>query len=50
MAKRKVKIWFDREADFRETENDQVMEKADAHGNVPGFSVLEVSALTESPF
>jgi len=23
-------------------ENDQIMEKADAHDNVPGFSVLEV--------
>jgi len=61
MAKRKVKIWFDREADylevlfdqregfFRETENDQVMEKVDAQGNVLGFSVLKVSALTKSP-
>ena len=61
MAKRKVKIWFDREADylevlfeqkegtFRETANDQVMEKVDAQGNVIGFSVLKVSALTKSP-
>ena len=61
MAKRKVKIWFDREADylevlfddresfFRETKNDQVMEKVDAQGNVLGFSVLKVSALTKSP-
>ena len=61
MAKRKVKIWFDREADylevlfddregfFRETKNDQVMEKVDAQGNVRGFSVQKVSALTKSP-
>ena len=61
MAKRKVKIWFDREADylevlfddregfFRETKNDQVLEKVDAQGNVLGFSVLKVSALTKSP-
>lgn len=61
MAKRKVRIWFDREADylevlfdqregfFRETENDQVMEKVDSQGNVLGFSVLKVSALTKSP-
>ena len=61
MAKRKVKIWFDREADylevlfdqregfFRETENDQVMEKVDDQGNVLGFSVLKVSAVTKSP-
>ncbi|TMH42890.1 MAG: DUF2283 domain-containing protein [Betaproteobacteria bacterium] len=61
MAKRKVKIWFDREADylevlfddregfFRETKSDQVMEKVDAQGNVLGFSVLKVSALTKSP-
>ena len=61
MAERKVKIWFDREADylevlfdqregfFRETANDQVMEKVDTQGNILGFSVLKVSALTKSP-
>jgi hypothetical protein len=61
MAERKVRIWFDREADylevlfdqregfFRETENDQVMEKVDVHGNVLGFSVLKVSALGKAP-
>ena len=61
MADRKVKIWYDREGDFlevifdqregyfRETENDQVMEKVDAQGNVLGFSVRKVSALTEAP-
>ena len=61
MADRKVKIWFDREGDFlevifdqregyfRETENDQVMEKVDVEGRILGFSVLRVSALTEAP-
>ena len=61
MAERKLKIWYDREGDylevifdqregfFRETENDRVMEKVDAHGNVLGFSVLKVSALQKSP-
>ena len=61
MAARKLKIWFDREADylevlfdqregfFRETANDQVMEKVDSEGNILGFSVLRVSALTTSP-
>jgi len=61
MDERKVKIWFDREADylevifdqregyFRETANDQVMEKVDSQGRVLGFSVLKVSALTKEP-
>jgi len=61
MAEKKLKIWYDREADylevifdqregyFRETENDRVMEKVDKQGNVLGFSVLKVSALQESP-
>jgi len=61
MAKGKLKIWYDREGDylevifdqregfFRETDNDQVMEKVDANGNVLGFSVLKVSALQKAP-
>ena len=61
MADKKLKIWYDREADylevifdqregfFRETQNDQVMEKVDAKGNVLGFSVLKVSALQKAP-
>ena len=61
MAERKLKIWYDREEDylevifdqregfFRETANDQVMEKVDAKGNVLGFSVLKVSALQKAP-
>jgi uncharacterized protein YuzE len=61
MAERKVKIWYDPEGDylevifdqrpgyFHETENDQVMEKIDAEGNILGFSVLKVSALSKKP-
>jgi uncharacterized protein YuzE len=61
MAKRNVKIWYDPEGDylevifdqkpgyFRETANDQVMEKVDEGGNILGFSVLRVSALKEKP-
>lgn len=59
--KRKVKIWYDSEGDhlevifdqkpgyFRETQSDQVMEKVDEQGNVLGFSVLRVSAMSEKP-
>ncbi len=61
MAERKVKIWYDPEGDyledifdqrpgyFHETENDQVMEKIDAEGNVLRCSVLKVSALRKKP-
>jgi hypothetical protein len=61
MAERKLKVWFDAEGDylevvfeqrpgfFRETANDQVMEKVDAEGNILGFSVLRVSTLKERP-
>ncbi|MGF1657031.1 MAG: DUF2283 domain-containing protein [Verrucomicrobiales bacterium] len=50
----KVKLWFDAEADFlevrfsdapgyeKETNNDAVMERVDADGNVIGFSVMGV--------
>jgi len=53
-----VKIWYDKEGDylevlferraghFRETDNDAVMEKVDSHGNILGFSILKVSALS----
>ena len=56
-----VRIWYDPEGDFlevifdrreeyfRETANDQVMEKVDAEGNVLGFSVLAVSSLKQKP-
>lgn len=58
---RHLKIWYDAEGDylevtfdqkagyFRETENDQVMEKVDEEGNVLGFSVLGVSTMKEKP-
>jgi uncharacterized protein YuzE len=61
MAERKVKIWYDPEGDylevifdqrpgyFHETENDQVMEKVDAQGNVLGFSVLKLSSVKKAP-
>jgi uncharacterized protein YuzE len=61
MAKTKLKVWYDPEGDylevifdqkqgyFRETANDQVMQKVDDEGNVLGFSVLRVSALKEKP-
>lgn len=61
MAEKRVMIWYDKEGDylevifdqragyFRETANDQVMEKVDQQGNVLGFSVLKVSSLQKSP-
>jgi uncharacterized protein YuzE len=61
MERKHVKLWYDAEGDylevifenkegyFRETTNDQVMEKVDSEGNVIGFSVLKVSALKEHP-
>ncbi|MGH7916016.1 MAG: DUF2283 domain-containing protein [Candidatus Binataceae bacterium] len=61
MERKHVKVWYDAEGDFlevmferregyfRETTNDQVMEKVDAEGNVIGFSVFKVSALKEHP-
>jgi uncharacterized protein YuzE len=61
MARDRVKVWYDAKGDylevlfdqrpgyFRETANDQVMEKVDAEGNVLGFSVLKVSGLGEKP-
>ncbi len=61
MAARKLKIWYDPEGDylevifdqrpgyFRETANDQVMEKVDEAGNILGFSVLRVSAVKQAP-
>jgi hypothetical protein len=61
MADRRLKIWYDREGDFlevmfedragyfRETDNDQVMEKVDDQGRVIGFSILKVSALQSAP-
>lgn len=62
MDRRFVKLWYDPEGDymevifekkagyFQETENDRVMEKVDAEGNVIGFSIAEVSTLKGKPF
>ena len=56
---KEIKVWYDREGDylevlferkegyFKETEDDAVMEKVDAEGNVIGFSILKVSAMEE---
>ena len=61
MAEKQVRIWFDREGDFlevtfddhvgyfRETQNDQVMEKVDEQGKLLGFSVMRVSSLGNRP-
>ena len=61
MERKTVKVWYDSEGDylevifdqkegfFRETENDQVMEKIDQQGNLPGFSVLRVRSLKAKP-
>lgn len=63
MAKKTVtvKVWYDREGDylevlfakkagyFRETKNDQVMEKVDDKGKILGFSVIKVSQLQKKP-
>ncbi len=61
MARDKVKIWYDVKGDylevlfdqrpgyFRETSNDQVLEKVDIQGNVLGFSVQKVSAIRSQP-
>ena len=61
MAEKRLKIRYDPEGDylevifeqrkgyFRETANDQVMEKVDQEGNILGFSVLRVSSLTSKP-
>lgn len=62
MERRAVKLWYDPEGDFmevifdekagyfRETEDERVMEKVDADGNVLGFSVMKVSSLKGKPF
>lgn len=62
MARKIVKLWYDPQGDylevlfkhkkgyFRQTKNDQVMEKVDQDGNLLGFSVLKVSRLKKKPF
>jgi uncharacterized protein YuzE len=61
LALKNVSVWYDPEGDylevifekragfFRETDNDQVMEKVDAEGNILGFSVLKLSKLSTHP-
>jgi uncharacterized protein YuzE len=61
MARDRVKIWYDVKGDylevlfdqrpgyFRETANDQVLEKVDTQGNVLAFSVQRVSAIRTQP-
>lgn len=61
MGRKPIKVWYDPEGDylevifeeaeghFRETENDQVMEKVDVQGRTLGFSILKVSSLKERP-
>jgi hypothetical protein len=61
MAERVISVWFDREGDFlevmfdrkagvfRETDNERVMEKVDPDGNVIGFSIANVSKVTDKP-
>jgi uncharacterized protein YuzE len=56
---RKVKVWYDAEADFlevqfsseagyqKETAHDAVMERVNADGKVIGFTVLGVSKFTK---
>lgn len=56
---KEVTVWYDRKGDylevlfarekgyFRETEDDAVMEKVNADGEIIGFSVLRVSAMEE---
>lgn len=55
----KVKVWFDREADYlevqfreapgymKETEHDAVMERVGTNGELIGFSILGVSRFTK---
>ena len=45
-----LEVMFDQKPGyFRETANDQVMEKVDEEGNVLGFSVLRVSEVKRAP-
>lgn len=61
-GEKRVRVWYDAEGDylevildlerpgyFRETANDQVMEKVDEQGNILGFSILKVSSIKQTP-
>ena len=62
MAGRVLRLWYDPEGDylevtfdqregfFRQTEDDRVMAKVDAEGNLLGFSILKLSSLVSRPF
>lgn len=46
-----MEVVFEKEAGyFRETENERIMEKADADGNILGFSIVKVSSLKGKHF
>lgn len=61
MAGKMIRVWYDKEGDFlevmferkegffRETSNDAVMEKVDNERNVIGFSITNVSKVTDTP-
>jgi hypothetical protein len=61
MAKKIIKLWFDKQGYFlevtfekklgffRQTKNDAVMEKVDNKGHILGFSIMNVSKLTQKP-
>jgi hypothetical protein len=61
VERQSVRVWYDAEGDylevifeqaegcFRETENDQVMEKVSREGRVLGFSIQKISSLKERP-
>ena len=61
MTSKILRLWYDpggdylevifdqKEGYFRETENDRLMAKVDAEGNILGFSILKLSLLTSGP-
>ncbi len=61
MDRKTITVWYDKEGDYLEvlfekkpgyftaTDNDLVMEKIDADGNVIGFSVEQVSRANTKP-
>jgi len=56
-----IRVWYDKEGDFlevmferkegffRETSNESVLEKVDTEGNVIGFSITNVSKVSDTP-
>lgn len=55
-----IQVWYDRESDylevlfdrkegyFSESDNDAVMEKVDSQGDIIGFSILKISAISQN--